>query len=72
MRATREVGGNGGRGDERKPVGDMSKDKEKGQAGLHLCRLKWKERGGKAGKEEETNIDFILVTGLESYILGEE
>lgn len=46
MRATREVEANGGRGHERKPVGDTSKEKGKGQVGLHLYRLKWKERGG--------------------------
>lgn len=36
MRATREVEGNGRRGDEREPMGKMSKDKEKQQEGLTL------------------------------------
>lgn len=75
MTITREVEGNGRRGDEHEPMAKMGKDKEKGQAGFTLVQAgmegkRWARSKGR--RDKMIKINFVLLTGLERYTSGED
>lgn len=51
-RETREVEGNGRRGDEHEPMGRMGKDKEITRRAHTCVKLEWRERVGNEQRKE--------------------
>lgn len=68
MRSTRDVEGNGRKGDEYKPMDEKDKDENEVQVGLTLVQVgmerKWWVRS-KGRREKIVKISFVLLTGLE-------